>query len=376
VTEDLRVHALISTLTWGGAEMLLSDFAAGAAEAGIKLSVGYLNDVDGSPAAARLRAAGVEPELVRITGLLKPGDLRRVRRQVEAVGPDVVHTHLGYADLMGGLAARSLGIPAVSTIHVMEWTETSLRERVKSRLMDLARRTCADSVITVSEPARQALLDAGYGRGSRLVTVHNGVDARIVPGSGREVRSELGLGRGDLVVAMVSVLRDGKGHDVAFEAFAALRERQPRLRLLVVGDGPAREQIREQARAAGEGIVLAGHRDDVMAVLDAADVLLHPSRVDAFPTALLEAMAASVPVVATAVGGIPEIVDHERTGLLMDAPPTAADIQHALAGLVEDPDRRRRQGAAARVRFEAEFAAGHWARRTRTVYEEALARHR
>ncbi len=367
----LRVHALISSLTWGGAEMLLADFARGARHAGIELSVGYLQDYDGSPAAGRLRAAGVEPELVPITGLLNPADLLRVRRHLAEVRPDIVHTHLGNADLMGGVAARSLGIPVISTIHVMEWG-TGLRERVKARLMDLARRVCAQSVVTVSDRAGQALLEAGYGRGSGLVTVHNGVDAHAVPGAGRAVRLELGLAPGQFVVTMVSVLREGKGHEVAFDAVRALREDHPELRLLVVGDGPAAEHVRERARGLEEEVVFAGHRDDVMRVLDASDILLHPSRVDAFPTALLEAMAASVPVVATDVGGIPEIVDDERTGLLLEAPPDSGSIARVLDELAGDPERRRDLGWAGRVRFEAEFAAERWAARMRALYESAL----
>lgn len=351
--------------------MLLADFARGARHAGIELSVGYLQDTDGSPAAARLREAGVDPQLVPITGLLNPADLLRVRRHLANVGPDVVHTHLGNADLIGGVAARTLGIPVISTIHVMEW-DTSLRERVKDRLMDLARSVCAQSVVTVSDRARRALLEAGYGRRSGLVTVHNGVDAHAVPGAGRAVRSELGLAPEQLVVTMVSVLREGKGHEVAFEAVRALREDHPELRLLVVGDGPAAERIRHQSRGFEEEVVFAGHRDDVMRVLDASDILLHPSRVDAFPTALLEAMAASVPVVATDVGGIPEIVDDGRTGLLLEAPPDSGVVARVLGELAGDPERRRDLGSAGRARFEAEFAAERWAARMRALYESAL----
>ena len=355
--------------------MLLADFARGARHARIELSVGYLQDTDGSPAAARLRAAGVDPELVPITGLLNPADLLRVRRHLAHVRPDVVHTHLGNADLMGGVAARSLGIPVISTIHVMEW-EAGLRERVKARLMDVARSVCAQSVVTVSDRARLALLEAGYGRGSGLVTVHNGVDAHAVPGAGRAVRSELGLEAGQMVVTMVSVLREGKGHEAAFEAVRALREDHPGLRLLVAGHGPAAESIRGQAEGLEEEVVFAGHRDDVMRLLDASDILLHPSRIDAFPTALLEAMAASVPVVATNVGGIPEIVDHELTGVLLDAPPEPAAITRVVGELAADPGRRRDLGAAGRMRFEAEFAAERWAERMRALYESALARGR
>jgi starch synthase len=101
-------------------------------------------------------------------------------------------------------------------------------------------------------------------------------------------------------------------------------------------------------------------------------VVVHPSRADAFPTALLEAMAAGVPVVAGAVGGIPEIVDDERTGLLVPAPPRAADIAAALERVTGDPALRRALGAAGRERFARQFAVEPWARRLRALYDEVL----
>ena len=110
----MRVHILIDSLTWGGAEMLLGDLAAGAKSAGICLSVGYLNERDGSPAAAGLRAHGIEPELVPARRMLDLRALGLVRRHLARMGPHVVHTHLDQADALGTLAGRSLGLPCVS----------------------------------------------------------------------------------------------------------------------------------------------------------------------------------------------------------------------------------------------------------------------
>ena len=117
----LRVLVLIDSLMSGGAELLVSDFVAGAGSVAISPSVAYLGERDGSPAAERLRERGVDPVRVQIDGLFDPRSLMRVRRHMRDVAPDLVHTHLAYADLVGGLAARSLGIPAVSTVHVMDW---------------------------------------------------------------------------------------------------------------------------------------------------------------------------------------------------------------------------------------------------------------
>jgi glycosyltransferase involved in cell wall biosynthesis len=117
---------------------------------------------------------------------------------------------------------------------------------------------------------------------------------------------------------------------------------------------------------------MLGHRDDVMAVLDAADVLLHPSEIDALPTVVMEAMAASVPVVATRVGGVPELVADGDSGVLVAAPATAEGLAAALGPLLGDAGLRRRMGAAGRARYEREFTAESWARRSRALYDDVL----
>lgn len=375
----LRVHTLIDSLSWGGAETLLGDLAAGAPAAGIELSVGYLLERHGSPAAAALRARGVEPLHVGGGKLLDVRALGRVRAHLRAHAPDVVHTHLQMADVQGTLAARSLGIPAVSTLHLVAGQPTGTasddgaRGRARARLAALVRRRAGARVLAVSEAARRAYLATGWDAPSHVATVQNGIARSADPAAGAAVRAELGIAPDALVVGTLTVLRPGKGHDAAAGAVRQLLGRFPSLRLLVCGDGPARAEIHRLVAPLGEAAILAGHRGDAMAVLAASDVLLHPTRMDAFPTALLEAAAARVPVVATAVGGIPEIVEDEVTGLLLGAPPTAGTVADALARLLGDAPLRARIGEAARARFEQRFTAERWAERLRAVYDAALA---
>lgn len=367
---SLRVLALIDSLDRGGAELLLADFAVGGAQAGIELEVAYLQAGGGDSAAARLRSRGLEPVLVPIRGLLQRSARRAVRHHVAAVAPQIVHTHLQYADVLGGLAAHRLGIPAISTIHVTE-PASGPRERLKERLAAGVRRRCATRVIAVSDATRRAYLARSSEPPDRLVTVRNGSAARARPGAGRAARGRLGLGPDQPVVAMVSVLRPGKGHALAIQAAQALRPHFPELRLLIVGDGPSRSEVERLAAPLREAAVLTGHRTDVMELLDAADVLVHPSRFDAFPTVLLEAMAAGVPVVATAVGGIPEILADGHGGRLVEPSLGAEGIADALARLLRDPALRARLGRAGRERFDREFTAASWAQRTRAVYDAA-----
>jgi glycosyltransferase involved in cell wall biosynthesis len=353
--------------------MLLGDLALGAPSAGIELSVGYLREVDKSPSAQRLQAAGIEPTLVNSGRLMDINSLRLVRAHLRAVEPDVLHTHLPTADLLGAMAARTLRIPSISTIHLIDRATTDPagpRAAIKDRFTVMARRYGDARIIAVSEAARRAYLERQRERPERVVTIHNGI-APPQPGrSPADLRAEMGIAPEALVVAMVTVLRKGKGHDLAVQAIAQLRQRHPTLTLLVVGDGPERLHIAELAAPLGDGAVLTGHRDDIPEVLGAADVLLHPTLMDAFPTILLEACAVGLPVLATAVGGIPEIVTDGRNGLLLPAPPSSATIAAGLERLLGDPILRARLGAEARARYEREFSAERWAKRLRSVYDE------
>ena len=231
----VRIHVLIDSLAVGGAETLLADYAAGAREAGLELSVGSCTAT--APRRHGCESRASSPRRSRSESSRAPRSARGPRPRLRRSAPDLIHTHLDYADLLGGLAARSLGIPAVSTLHVAEW-RGDLRQRVRLRVVAGARRRCADRVIAVSEAARQSYLAHGWDRPERVVAVHNGIVDIPSAKSGEAVRSELGIDRSELVIGMISVLRGGKGHDVAAAAVRRLLTRFGGLRLLVAGDGP------------------------------------------------------------------------------------------------------------------------------------------
>jgi len=365
--DQVDALALIDHFVLGGAETLLTRFALAAPSAGIQLSVACLADLDGNPAAAPLEQAGIAPVNLNLHGRPGPHALRAVRAHIVRVRPQIVHTHLGTSDLLGSLAARSLRVPAICTVHTTLWSRR--RDVLKRRLVQ----ACTERVVTVSESAREAYLNRGWGRPDQVVTIHNGMDMTPTVGAGREVRRELGIAPDALVAVMVSALRLEKAHDVAIEAIRILRPSFPSLRLVIAGQGAMRDQIASAARDLGDSVVLAGLRPDVMRVLDAADVCVHPSRRDAFPGTIIEAMAASVPVIATATGGIPEILTTSEIGMLIPAPPDPGSLSAALGDLLSRPDRRKAIAAAARASYEQRFTAGPWVGRIRALYDEVIA---
>lgn len=367
----MHVHVVIDALGWGGAETLLGDFVAGAAQAHLRISVSYLADRDDNPAADRLVHHGIEPHLLPITGLLNAASQRMVRAHIAAMAPDIVHAHLDYADFLAGRAARRLGLPAVSTLHVLH-SPSGRRARLKDRVISASRRRDMACVIAVSDAARQAAEAARWATRDQLVTLHNGVFGRPDPGGGRAIRAELGLAPTAPVVVMITVLRPGKGHAALLAAWPEVRRQVPGAVLLLAGDGPLHADLNRRS-AALEGVRMLGYRSDVMTLLDSADLLAHPTEFDAFPTALLEALAAGTPIVATRVGGIPEIVQDGVHGRLLDAPAQPSQLAQALAELLADARLRRQFGAAGRARFEQHFTAERWVIATRALYERVIA---
>ncbi len=351
--------------------MLLGQFAAAAPAADIRLSVTCLCELDGNPSAARLIDAGIVPINLDLPGPPRLKALRAVRRHIAEHRPDIVHTHLGEADLLGCVAARSLGVPVVCTIHSAAWGR-SLKTYTKRMMVKL----CADRIIAVSDYARQSYLDSGFARPEQLVTIRNGIAAEPEHGSGRELRRELGWREDDLVVGTLSALRALKAHDVAVSAFRQLMDEFPTLKLLIVGRGREQNEIARMTADLRGRVAMIGHRLDVMRCFDAFDLCLHPSRMEALPSTLIEAMAASVPVVATNVGGIPEIVVDGVTGVLVPAPPSPGSLAAALRQLLPDDARRRAMGCAARTVYDERFTVGPWIQRTRALYEVVLAERR
>ena len=368
-SQTIRAHAFVEGLDIGGAESLLADFAAASRSERIEFSVGCLRRYTGV-SANRLRAVGVDPTILDVADL-KATTFFKVRRHLAASGPDIVHTHLRDATMLGCLAARSLGVPAVTTIHGTRW-HGSGKEGLRDRLMAHSARRCAALVIAVSDAARDAYLAQGWDRPGRVVVIRNGIEDRPAEHGGRAVSSEFGIQADEAVITMISGLREEKCHNVALAALGTVLRSFPRTRLLIAGDGPEREAIARAAAEFGDRVILAGYRMDVPDLLAVSDVVLHPSTHEALPTTLIEAAAAGLPSVATSTGGIGEIVVDGKTGVLVPAPPVPSQVADAVCALLASPARRAELGRAARERFVNEFGVDRWVRDTRHLYEQVL----
>lgn len=239
----------------------------------------------------------------------------------------------------------------------------------KGRLLKSFGTRLIDRVITVSEDNRTHLNRIHGVPPEKIRVTHIGIpepDAR----EAADLRVELGLDRDTALLAIVGSLEARKGHDTAFEALAHL---PGRIHLVVAGDGELRRRLGQMVSALGidERVHFLGARDDMPGILRDADIMVHPSRMDATPYVIIEALAAGLPVVASNIYGIPELIEDGVSGVLVP-PDDPGAVARALTSLVEDSERRRRIGAAARQRFEARFTIGTHVRKTVAVYDELL----
>jgi glycosyltransferase involved in cell wall biosynthesis len=338
----LRVMQLTWSLVVGGAEVYALTIASNLDPASYEA---FMCGVDqGGALETEVRRRGVPYFIMgRRPGIdfALPWRLYRLFRRTRI---DVVQTHNFNQLFYGGLAARLAGARLIHTEHSFELYERRLL-RAALRVLSLL----CEKVVAIGDGGAR-VLSGSLGIPARKVEViRAGVGLTPFEGSKEEARRALGLDPRDRVATVVARLYPEKNHRLLFEAFAEVARRVGRARLLVVGEGTEREGLRSEIARPGlaDSVWMLGERHDVARILAATDVFVLSSNSEGLPVAVLEAMAASRPVVATAVGELPALLRRARAGRLVpprDAPALAA----ALAELLADPALAERMGQAAR----------------------------
>jgi glycosyltransferase involved in cell wall biosynthesis len=287
-----------------------------------------------------------------------------VARAVRRVAPDIVHTHMVHADVYGSLAARLARRPFVSTRHNDDRYLLGPFRHVDRTLMRGVAR-----VVAISDAVKRFHIEAGLAP-EKLVTIHYGLDEP--PRSPSEVTpAELGVPADAPLLLAIGRLIEQKDHTTLLRAFARIRETTPDAQLAILGWGRLESDLHRLSAELGlTGSVHIPGRVEPRDWLARADVFVHTSRWEGFGIVLLEAMLAGLPVVATRVSAVPEIVVDEETGLLTE-PGDAAGIAAAVGALIAAPDRRNTFGEAGRARARQEFSVARMAERTVAVYERA-----
>ena len=352
----MRVVELVPSLDVGGAERMAALLARGLHDLGQTVTVVSLFASTGSWIEADLRAAGVEVRFLDKRPGLDPRMILALARVLRALHPDVVHTHL-HTLKYAWPASLAAGRPAVvHTVHNLAEHEV---ERVSRVVHGAAFRAGVVPVAIGGAVARS--LEAEYGRPVPQ-RIPNGIPVaafRPAAGARAAVRAELGLGDDDPVWLTAGRLNPQKNHAILLEAFARVGGAAT---LLIAGEGELRDALHAQAAGLGVGerVRFLGVRGDLPRVYAAADAFVLASSWEGNPLVVMEAMAAGLPIVATAVGCVPELVPAEAGALV--PPGDAAALAAALTALLADPAAARRQGAAAAALAVARFDAAVMAR--------------
>lgn len=368
----LRLAILIDNLDLGGAQkLLLVQIDAMAATHDI-LIVNFGRE---TPLARTLVEAGAEVVSRRLTRLLDIAALGKLRRELTAWRPDMIHSHLLYAAIVGSVMSRKLGTPHVTTIHNERGEVLGAFNRIKCGLERVALSKGTDVAIACGPRVAQAQRPR-VGR-TPLVTVQNRVRPipRLSSQTRKRRREDLGLEADDVVLVAAGRLVKQKGFDLLLDAFAPVAETEAHVVLLLAGDGPERDALAAQAARLGSGlrVRMLGTLEDLEPILALSDALVLSSRHEGLPLVLLEALAAGLPIIATRVGDVETVVD-DNSALLVEPMQTEA-LTRALFQLVNDPELRSRLGEGAQRAGRAQTDVAAFAAELDIVYATARKRH-
>lgn len=370
----IRVLHLITRLPVGGAERLMATVVR-------LLDPGAFESVvcciqDGGAVAEEIQAGGVP---VICLGLMEKGgfDRRVVPKLVELIREQkigLVHSHLYHANLYGRLAATKAGIPAIVSVH-NAYTRRKWYRHLLNRW--LGRRSAA--VIAVSADIRDDIVRYDRLPESRVIVLPNGIDpARVETSLSKEqARQKLGFGPDEILLVSVGRLEEQKGHTYLLQALARLIEddstQGKRIHLLLAGDGRRRQALEQEASALGiaDWVHFLGTRSDMADVLRASDVFVMPSLWEGLSLAMLEGMAAGLPVVISDVGGAAEVLGANEYGWRV----TPADVDmlaNALGHLIGAPELCRHLGQSARRRVLENYSAQAMVGRLEDIYAKSV----
>ena len=370
----MRIVQIADAISVGGAEKQLVVFAAMARQRGIDvttISLIYDTDLSYEGDLLDLGARVVHFRSHQLFDLKRLGGLTSFLREGRF---DLAHTHLVYGNIVGAFAARLAGLPVVSTLHSTGRAQT-VRARFRESLESFSLRNFSQRVIAVGykvEEAQRNRLSA-----KKLRILQNAVlpGPELAADRRQQIRKELtGTCAGPILITAGRFAKPKALHHLV-SAFSQLAGKFPQAILVMVGDGPLFSEIQTQVNGLGlnDRIHLLGARSDVPELLAAADIYVSSSIWEGLPMAVLEAMLAGLPIVATAVGDIPHVLT-DATGLIVPAAQPEV-LAEALGRLLSDAELRKSMGAAARCHALANFSADTWMDRLLVIYDEVRRGH-
>jgi glycosyltransferase involved in cell wall biosynthesis len=377
MARPIRILTVIDDLRAAGAQRVVAEEVLAFTPDRVQFDVVTLADSPGTSLAPELARRGIRIWRLPGRGLVDPRRLGRLTRVIRRTRPDLVHSQLEYANILGPLAARLAGRPTVASLQNVA-VHQDKAATLKRLLEGVVLRALAARVIVVASSAVEESSRNFHLPKHALVAIPNAIDlrrTRLPDGFDRAAkRQQLGLGARGPLICTVARLHPDKGHRFLFQAAERLTEQYPEAVFALVGRGDEEQELRAQASAsaAAERIQFLGERSDVPEILASSDLFVLPSLNEGLSIAMLEAMAVGVPVVATDVGGASDILITGQTGWLVPSgDPTA--LADAIGDALSHPERARAYAERARAMVETDFSIETHARRLEALYRQVLA---
>lgn len=375
----MRVLHLIKATQIGGAERHLLLLLTGLRQNNIDAQLTILVEPDKpmEDLQAEAAARGIPTHTLTIHSDADPNVVAQLRNYLLEFEPVILHTHLVHADTYGMMATRFLpNIKVISSRHNDDPFRNHLAVKVASRLLWRS----IQGGIAISEHIRRFMIEVEGAPSDRVHTVLYGIEPNSVTESAiaqarATLRTSLGLEADATLLGMACRLTEQKGISYALQAFAQIKEDHPNTFLVIAGDGPLREELEATAQQYGlaQHVFFLGWRDDVPQLIQGLDLFLMPSLWEGFGLVLLEAMQARLPIVASAVSAIPQIVVDGETGLLVQ-PRDVYGLVAAIRTLLADSDQSHEMGQRGAERVRTHFSAERMAEETLTVYRRYVPR--
>jgi glycosyltransferase involved in cell wall biosynthesis len=362
----MKIVHLIDNLWWGGAQKVLIDFGTAAVPRGLEVLVIALRGTTETPYRLLLENTGVRVRSLSMNTLYDVSAIPQVLAILREEKADILHTHLSHAYIVGGIAGRLAGIPVVASLHNVRRTSTPNYSRLvverailrfMTRKLIAVGNVVADTYQAVFPPDQLRTVPYPVERSTRLSEIER-----------NQLRKEIAGDSDQTIVLAVGRLVRQKAFPELLSAFAKVHDRHPNVILAVAGDGPLREALEEQAKslALNGSVRFLGFRKDISSLLEACDLYVSSSHWEGLSVAMLEAMSAGVPVLATTVGEAPYLLAEGR-GVCV--PPRDVEaFAREFSLLLDRPEARKALGENARAYVEEYHSVNAWLNALLDIY--------
>ncbi|MGA1864194.1 MAG: glycosyltransferase [bacterium] len=378
--QNLKIFYLLTDSDFGGTEASVMRLATGMRQRGFKIEIcsikrpGYMaRDMmrQGFKVASLDLPSGItwNYPFLFLTGIM------RLKKLLKEVNPDIIHSFLFQSNLMTAMSRSFIDGEKASIRYISSVRCTEANKSQWRIILDRWALGRSDLVLTVSEAVRNKYLKREKIQQNRIRVLYHGVEQRFMEEQKKisEFRFKLGIGEKDEMIGTVARLHKDKDIKILIRAFALALKSRPEIRLLIIGDGPEKNKLKEIALTLGimDRIIFTGFRPDVLPLIGLLDIFCLTSKEEGFPQSLIEAMALEKPVVVSRVGGVMELIEDGISGILIP-PGNPETIGDSILYLLQNPQKARKMGKAAKERVKHGFLLDHTLDKMEVIYGEVL----